>query len=81
MKHEARQEALSRHGLTEGPDGFELTAEGFRLASRRARELREQGDLEAIQVLTLPSDDLLRWEFCRCLQIEAFTAEVHQSGI
>ncbi|MGW0136265.1 hypothetical protein [Streptomyces sp. NPDC003299] len=77
----ARQEALERHGLTESPDGFELTAEGFRKASQRALELRRQGDLEAADILGLDPTDPLRWEFCRCLQIDSFTTEAHQAGI
>ncbi|GAA5078756.1 hypothetical protein [Streptomyces similanensis] len=77
---EERQEALSRHGLTETQDGFELTAEGFLKASRRALGLRRQDDQEAIRILALPSDDPLRWEYCRCIQIEAYTDEVHRSG-
>lgn len=43
MIPEERQEALERHGLTEGPDGFELTVRGFQRASRRALALRNEG--------------------------------------
>jgi hypothetical protein len=72
---------LARHGLTETQDGFALTAQGFQRASRRALDLRKQGDPEATRILALPSDDPLRWEYARCIQIDAFTIEVHQSGI
>ncbi|PPS71979.1 MULTISPECIES: hypothetical protein [Streptomyces] len=81
MSPDARQEALRRHGLVETEDGFALTAQGFQRASRRALDLRKQGDLEAARILALPSDDPLRWQFARCIQIEAFTAEVRQSRI
>ncbi|MFI5977067.1 hypothetical protein [Streptomyces sp. NPDC051452] len=80
MNPEARQEALRRHGLTETQDGFELTAEGFQRASRRARDLRQQGDPEAVRMMALSPEDPDRWEYCRCLQIEAFTAEERASG-
>ncbi|MEU8588369.1 hypothetical protein AB0C59_15430 [Streptomyces sp. NPDC048664] len=81
MNPEARQEALSRHGLTETEEGFELTAQGFQRASGRALELRQQGDPEAVQMLALDPDDPLRWEYCRRIQMEAYTNEVNQSGI
>ncbi|MFE0451624.1 hypothetical protein ACFW2D_10085 [Streptomyces sp. NPDC058914] len=81
MSNGARQEALSRHGLVETEDGYELTLAGFRRASKRAQDLRKQGDPEADRILALPSDDPLRWEFCRCLAIDAFTTEIHGSGI
>jgi hypothetical protein len=81
MQGRFRQEALERHGLEESPDGFQMTLRGFRAASRRALDLRKQGDPEAARILALPSDDPLRWEFARCIQIEAFTAEVRESGI
>ncbi|MBL1104915.1 hypothetical protein JK361_09965 [Streptomyces sp. 5-8] len=80
MNHEGRQKALRRHGLTETQDGFELTAQGFQKASRRAQGLREQGDPEAVRMLALSPEDPLRWEYCRCIQIEAFTAEARASG-
>ncbi|MDC2953357.1 hypothetical protein PO587_02685 [Streptomyces gilvifuscus] len=73
---EIRQEALERHGLEEGPDGFTLTLSGFQRASRRALVLRERGDREAVQMLALSPDDPFRWEYCRRIQIEAFTVEV-----
>ncbi|MFF9210456.1 MULTISPECIES: hypothetical protein [unclassified Streptomyces] len=78
---EERQGTLSHHGLVETPDGFALTLAGFQKASQRALDLRRQGDQEAIRMLALPSDDPLRWEYCRCLQIDSFTAEAHQAGI
>jgi hypothetical protein len=78
---ETRQEALRRHGLVETQDGFALTAHGFRAASRRALDLRKQGDAEAVKILSLSPDDPLRWEYARCIQIDAFTAEAHDSGI
>jgi hypothetical protein len=81
MQDRFRQEALRRHGLTETQDGFALTAQGFQRASRRALDLRKQGDTEAAQILALAPSDPRRWEFARCIQIEAFTAEVHESGI
>ena len=78
MNPDVRQEALSRNGLTETQDGYELTALGFRRASQRALVLREQGDPEATRMLALDPSDPLRWEFCRALQIDVFTAEVRQ---
>ncbi|AMW13337.1 hypothetical protein A4E84_29875 [Streptomyces qaidamensis] len=81
MNPEARQEALRRHGLGETEDGFELTLAGYQKASRRALILRDQGDPEAIQILALASSDPRRWEYARCLAIDAFTADVRQSGI
>ncbi|MEV5429086.1 hypothetical protein [Streptomyces sp. NPDC052701] len=75
------QEALERYGLTETSDGFALTLKGFQRASRRALDLRKQGDPEAIRVLALPPDDPLRWEYARCLQIDSFVSEVHHSEI
>jgi hypothetical protein len=81
MNSEARQDALRRHGLTETQDGFELTAEGFRKASTRALDLRKRGDPEAERMLVLSPEDPRRWEYARCIQIDAYTAEVHQSGI
>jgi hypothetical protein len=81
MSPDARQGALQRHGLTETQDGFALTAQGFQRASRRALDLRKQGDPEAARMLALPSDDPLRWEYARCIQIDAFTTEMHCSGI
>ncbi|NEA52001.1 hypothetical protein [Streptomyces sp. SID10815] len=80
MNPEARQEALRYHGLVESKDGLALTVQGFRKASRRALELREQGDPEAVRMFTLDPGDPLRWEYCRCIQIEAYTDEVHRSG-
>lgn len=74
------QEALERHGLTETPDGLALTLGGFHKASRRALDLRQQGDPEAVRMLALEPSDPLRWEYARCIQIEAFTTEIH-SGI
>ncbi|ROP53306.1 hypothetical protein [Streptomyces sp. PanSC9] len=81
MNPEARQEALKRRGLTETQDGFELTVQGFQKASRRAQDLRKHGDAEAVRTLALSPEDPLRWEYCRCIQIEAFTAEARASGI
>ncbi|MFD0210840.1 hypothetical protein ACFVH9_17305 [Streptomyces hirsutus] len=81
MSTEERQEALSRHGLVETEDGFELTLAGFRKASRRALDFRKQGDPEAARMLALGPSDPLRWEYARCLAIDSFTAEVHQSRI
>ncbi|MGR6973223.1 hypothetical protein ACU639_27155 [Streptomyces cynarae] len=81
MNPEARQEALSRHGLVETEDGFELTLAGFQRASKRAAGLRKEGDPEATQMLSLSPDDPLRWEYCRCIAIEAFSSEVYHSGI
>jgi hypothetical protein len=72
-----RQETLRRHGLTETEDGFELTLRGF----QRALALRERGDREAARRLALNPPDPLRWEFARCLAIDSFTTEVHQSEI
>ncbi|MBZ6258904.1 hypothetical protein KVH22_25645 [Streptomyces olivaceus] len=74
-------EALRRHGLTETEDGFALTVQGFQKGSRRALALRDQGDPEAIRMLSLAPEDPARWEYCRCIQIDAFTAEVRRSGI
>jgi hypothetical protein len=83
MSPDARQGALQRHGLkeTQDGDGFALTVRGFQRASRRALDLRKQGDPETARILALPSDDPLRWEYARCIQIDAFTAEMHCSGI
>ncbi|MCX4608698.1 hypothetical protein [Streptomyces mirabilis] len=81
MSPEARQEALERHGLTEGPDGLDVTLGGLQRALKRALALRDEGDEEAARMLALSPEDLLRWEYCRCIQIEAFPAEVHRSGI
>ncbi len=77
MIEEGRQEALERHGLTEEPDGFVLSLRGFQKAMRRARALRDQGDGEAIRMLALDASDPLRWEYARCIQIDAFS----RSGI
>ncbi|MFJ3359553.1 hypothetical protein [Streptomyces anthocyanicus] len=79
MNPEARQEALTRYGLTEIEDGFEMTLVGFQQASRRALELRGQGDPEATRMLSLSPEDPLRWEYCRCIQIDAFTGDARQS--
>ncbi|CAM5333151.1 hypothetical protein [Streptomyces aurantiogriseus] len=81
MNPETRQEALRRHGLTESADGYDLTPQGFQRASRRALTLREQGDREAARMLALDPSNPLRWEYARCIQIDAYTAEVHHSGI
>jgi hypothetical protein len=66
--------------LVETKDGFALTVQGFQKASRRALALRGQGDPEAVRMLALSPEDPRRWEFCRCLAIEAFTNEMHSSA-
>ncbi|MFJ8507734.1 hypothetical protein [Streptomyces avermitilis] len=81
MSPEERQEALERHGLTEGPDGFDITLRGLQKALKRALTLRGEGNEEAARMLALSPEDPLRWEYCRCLQIEAFSAEAYRSGI
>jgi hypothetical protein len=81
MQDRFRQEALAQHGLTETQDGFELTVYGFRRASRRALALRKQGDREAARILALSPEDPIRWEYCRCIAIDSFTAETHRSEI
>ncbi|PAN00524.1 hypothetical protein CJI59_16695 [Streptomyces sp. Alain-F2R5] len=81
MNPEARQEVLRRHGLTVTQDGFALTVRGFERGSRRALALRQRGDPEAIRMLSLRPEDPLRWEYCRCIQIDAFTAEARRSEI
>ncbi|MEU6651307.1 hypothetical protein ACWDA7_13925 [Streptomyces sp. NPDC001156] len=81
MRPEERQEVLERHGLKETQDGFELAMRGFQKASKRALELRKQGDAEATRILALSPEDPLRWEYARCIQIDSFAAEVHRSGI
>ncbi|MEU1366618.1 hypothetical protein ABZ454_10835 [Streptomyces sp. NPDC005803] len=77
MSPEARQEDLERHGLAEEPDGYLLSLRGFQAGMRAARALRDQGDEEAVRLLALDASDPLRWEYARCLQIEAFS----RSGI
>ncbi|MET4646091.1 RES domain-containing protein [Streptomyces atratus] len=79
MGPEVRQEALERHGLTESQDGFVLSRRGFQKAARRARALRDEGDEEAARMLALDPDDPVRWEYARCLQIEAFHDEWYES--
>lgn len=78
---EERQEALDRHGLTESQDGFEVTLRGLQTALKRALALRDEGGEEAARMLALSPEDPFRWEYCRCIQIEAFHAEAHRSGI
>ncbi|WP_371538426.1 hypothetical protein OG210_21990 [Streptomyces sp. NBC_00466] len=78
MTPEERQEALRRHGLTETQDGYALSLRGFQKAARRALDLRKLGDLEAARMLALSPEDSLRWEYARCLQIDAFTSEIQR---
>ncbi|MFE9865895.1 hypothetical protein ACFYPZ_24675 [Streptomyces sp. NPDC005506] len=78
MSPEERQEALEEHGLTETQDGFVLSLRGFQKAAQRAWALRDEGDEEASRMLALDPDDPLRWEYSRCLQIEAFSSEVRR---
>ncbi|WP_328683174.1 hypothetical protein [Streptomyces sp. NBC_00343] len=80
MTREARQEVLERHGLVESGDGFTVTLKGFQRAARRARDLRAQGNEEAARMVALSPDHPLRWEFARCLQIEAFSNEMSDTG-
>jgi hypothetical protein len=80
MTREARQEVLERHGLVESGDGFTVTLKGFQRAAQRARDLRAQGNQEAARTLALSPDHPLRWEYARCLQIEAFTNDAAESG-
>lgn len=80
MHPEVRQEALDRHGLTETQGGFTVTLKGFQKAAERARGLRAQGNQEAARMLALEPSDPVRWSYAKCLQIEAFSREAHESG-
>jgi hypothetical protein len=63
------------------PEGLDVTWQGFQRAARRALELRDAGSEEAARMVALSPDHPLRWEYARCIQIEAFTDEVHETGI
>lgn len=76
----SRQEALERHGLVETPDGIELTLSGLQRASKRAVDLRAQGDPEAASALALEPSDPRRWQFMRCLALDAFSREPRGSS-
>ncbi|MGW3499332.1 hypothetical protein ACWDMY_01120 [Streptomyces globisporus] len=80
MTRERREAALRRHGLTETQDGFTVTLAGFQKAAERARGLRAQGNQEAARMLALGTTDPVRWEHAKCLQIDAFSKESHESG-
>ncbi|OKI67550.1 hypothetical protein AMK15_06120 [Streptomyces sp. MJM1172] len=80
MTPESRQEALERHGLAETNEGFTVTLKGFQKGVQRALTLRAHGDEEAARMLALPPTHPTRWEYARCLQIDAFTREAHRSG-
>ncbi|MGA5467816.1 hypothetical protein ACPCUK_03120 [Streptomyces arboris] len=80
MHDERRQDALQRHGLTETQDGFTVTVAGFQKAGQRAQDLRAEGNEEAARMLALGTTDPVRWEYARCLQIDAFSKEAHESG-
>ncbi|MER0429922.1 hypothetical protein [Streptomyces microflavus] len=80
MHDERRQDVLQRHGLTETQDGFTVTLAGFQKAAQRARGLRATGNEEAARMLALDPADPARWEYARCLQIDAFSKEAHESG-
>ncbi|WP_406431592.1 hypothetical protein [Streptomyces sp. NBC_01589] len=56
-----------------------MTLTGFQKAAERVRALRDQGDEEAARMLGLDPDDPVRWEYARCLQIEAFHDEWYES--
>ncbi|WP_326755121.1 hypothetical protein OH738_10670 [Streptomyces hirsutus] len=75
MIPDERQAALERHGLRETPDGYELLLRGFQRASERALALRAQGDREAAWALALGPSDERRWEFCRCVALDALSRE------
>ncbi|MFI6606883.1 hypothetical protein [Streptomyces sp. NPDC050507] len=81
MATDERQEALERHGLAEEQDGFVLYLRGYQAGMRTARALRDRGNEEAIQMLALDASDPLRWEYASAIQIEAFSTEIHRSGI
>ncbi len=75
MVPEDRWEPLEWLGLEEGPHGFTLTPSGYQRASRRARDLRDQGDREAASALALDPSDPRRWEFLKCLALDSFSRE------
>ncbi|MET7347434.1 hypothetical protein [Streptomyces mirabilis] len=81
MGSDARQAALERHGLTESQDGFDMTLRGLQRGLGRARALRAQGDPEALRMRALDPSDPVRVRYALCIQIEAFHAELHRSGI
>ncbi|MFD7858536.1 hypothetical protein ACFV6B_30290 [Streptomyces microflavus] len=80
MTQARREAALLRHGLTETQGGFTVTLEGFQKAAERALGLRAQGNQEATRMLALGTTDPVRWEYARCLQIDAFSTEAYESG-
>ncbi|MFF3558939.1 hypothetical protein ACFYXS_02705 [Streptomyces sp. NPDC002574] len=67
--------------MTETPDGLDVTLRGYQRAMRRALELRAEGNEEAARMLSLAADDPARWEYARCVQLEGYWAEIHESGI
>jgi hypothetical protein len=78
---EARQVVLERHGLTESPNGFEVTLRGLQKGLERARALRAQGEEEATRMLLLDASHPVRTQYVLNIQIEAFHEEVWCSGI
>ncbi|WP_448319257.1 hypothetical protein [Streptomyces sp. CO7] len=75
MRDGRRHAELERCGLTETEDGLDITLWGYQSAMRRAQELRAQGNEEAARVLALSPEDPLRWEYARCIQLDALTRD------
>ncbi|MEU7366621.1 hypothetical protein AB0B92_13660 [Streptomyces hygroscopicus] len=67
--------------MIETPDGFTLTVRGLQKAAQRALALRAEGDEEAACIWSLDPGDPRRIEFALGLALDAFSREMHQSGI
>jgi hypothetical protein len=74
---EQRQALLREFGLTEDADGcLGLTIRGLQQGTRRAYELRAEGNRECAEILALDAADERRARLALGIQADAFSASV-----